>query len=358
MKALIAAAGSGTRLRPLTFSTNKQLLKVVNKPLLLYPFEALVETGIKEFGIIVNETRPAVEELLGDGSKWGVKITYINQPKPLGLAHVVKIARDFLANDRFVYILGDNIFTKGILPAFEHFEKTQADALLTVVKHKENYRLGVPIFDEAGKLTQVVEKPENPPNEFGVPGLYMFGPKVFEAYDDADDGIKPSGRGELEITDLYSYLLRHNRKVEVHELKGRWFDPGKFDDMITTHHFLLDDLEADGEKADVDDLSVISGVMVAEKDVKIIQSRIVGPSHIGEGTIIKNSTIGPYVTIGANCRIENVVITNSVVYDNAVIENVDEVIIDSLIGKHSHIWQAKHQSTSLFIGDHCSVRLT
>lgn len=357
MKAIIAAGGMGTRLRPLTFSSNKQLLPVLNKPLLLYPFEAILETGIKEIGLIVNETRPAVENLLGDGSKWGVKVTYIDQPKPLGLAHVVKISEDFLDGHPFVYILGDNIFSSGIMKPFTKFTSTNPEGLLTIIKHKENKRLGVPIFNDSGRLIQVVEKPENPPNEYGVPGLYMFSPAIFQAFK-GNDGIKPSPRGELEITDLYNYLLTHNYRVETEKINGRWLDPGKFDDMISTHHFLLDQLEDNRGNATIDSDSVVQGPIVAGDNVQIIQSRIVGPVHIAPGTIIKNCTVGPYVTVGANCNLSSVAVANSVIYDNSTLEKVGHLIIDSLIGKNTHVWEANHESVSLFIGDYCSVRLT
>jgi len=356
MKAIIAAGGSGTRLRPLTFSSNKQLLPVLNKPLLLYPFEAILETGIKEIGLVVNETRPAIENLLGDGSKWGVKVTYINQAKPLGLAHVVKISQEFLDGQPFVYILGDNIFTDGIMKPFSLFAKTKPDGLLTYIKHKENKRLGVPYFDNKGKLVEVVEKPENPPNNFGVPGLYMFGPKVFDAFE-GDNAIKPSKRGELEITDLYTYLLKNKYSVESSKIGGLWLDPGKFDDMITTNHALMDLMEDGHNEASVDEKSEIIGTVTSGANTKIIESRIIGPVNLGENVIIKNCTVGPYVTVGSNCSLSNLAISNSVVYESSIIEKTSRVIVDSLIGRNTHVWEAGHESISLFIGDYCNVRI-
>jgi glucose-1-phosphate thymidylyltransferase len=356
MKAIIAAGGSGTRLRPLTFSSNKQLLPILNKPLLLYPFEAIVETGIKEIGLVVNETRPAIEKLLGDGSAWGVKVSYIDQAKPLGLAHVVKICKEFLDGQPFVYLLGDNIFTDGIMVPFKKFVETNPDGLLTYIKHKENKRLGVPYFDEQGKLVEVVEKPENPPNEYGVPGLYMFGPRVFDAFE-GDDAVKPSPRGELEITDLYTYLLKHNYTVETEKIGGSWLDPGKFDDMISTNHVLMDLMEDGHHQARVDEASEVVGTITSGNGSTISESRIIGPVCIGENVTIKNCTVGPYVTIGSGCTISNAAITNSVVYDNAVIEKTNRVIVDSLIGKNTRVWEAGHGSISLFIGDYCNVRI-
>lgn len=338
MKAIIAAGGSGTRLRPLTFSSNKQLLPVLNKPLLLYPFEAILETGIKEIGLVVNETRAAIENLLGDGSRWGVSITYINQEKPLGLAHVVKISKEFLDGKPFAYILGDNIFSGGILQPFNKFAETQPDGLLTYIKHKENRRLGVPYFDNQGKLLKVVEKPENPPNEYGVPGLYMFGPNVFKAFE-GEDAVKPSARGELEITDLYTYLLNHGYRVETEKIDGQWLDPGKFDDMLSANKILLDLEPESDEEADIDQ-----------------DSKIVPPVKLGNRVVIRNSIVGPYVTVGDNCTLENIQITNSVIYENSHIEKTQAKIVDSLIGKNTHVWGADQESISLFIGDYCNVR--
>jgi glucose-1-phosphate thymidylyltransferase len=181
MKAIIAAGGKGTRMYPLTFTSSKQLLPIANKPLILYPLEDIINLGIKEIALVVNDAKPAYQDLLGDGTSLGVKITYIDQPEALGLAHVVKICEEYIAGDSFVYHLGDNIFTAGIKKPYDHFVASRADAVLSIIEHPENFRLGVPYFDEQGKLSHIVEKPNNPPNKFGIPGLYMFSSKVFEA---------------------------------------------------------------------------------------------------------------------------------------------------------------------------------
>ncbi len=355
MKAIIAAGGSGTRLRPLTFSSNKQLLPVLNKPLLFYPFEAILETGIKEIGLVVNETRPAIENLLGDGSRWGVEVSYIDQPKPLGLGHVVKISEEFLDGQPFVFILGDNIFSQGIVKPFNKFASLQPDALLTIIKHKENKRLGVPYFDDQGKLVKVVEKPENPPNEYGVPGLYMFGPTVFRAFE-GEGAVKPSSRGELEITDLYTYLLNHDYRVETGDVEGIWTDPGKFDDMILSHRLLMDDIREYKNQATVDADSRIEGKVMAGKGTKINNSQIIGPVHIDENVEINNSVIGPYVAIGSGSVITNTTISDSVVYEQTTIENTGIGIAHSLIGRRVHVGKMKNDKISLFIGDNCDIK--
>lgn len=357
MKAIIAAGGSGTRLRPLTFSSNKHLLPVANKPLLLYPFESIVETGIKEIGIIVNQTKPAIESLLGDGSKWGVTVTYIDQPEALGLAHVVKISQDFLDGSPFIYHLGDNIFTEGIMRPFKHFEKTMPDGLVTMVEHEENYRLGVPFFDENGVFNRYVEKPENPPNKYGIPGLYMFSSNVFGAFS-GNDAIKPSARGELEVGDLYNWLIDHNYSVEAEELEGNWMDPGKFDDMLAANAFMLDQAQDSKVEGEVDDFTKISGKVTVGKGSTITSSEITGPVAIADNVHITDAKIGPHVSIDKDCHIEGVTMTNSVVMEGTKVENVATPLTDSLIGKNTHVWEEKEESVSLFIGDHCNVRLT
>ena len=357
MKAIIAAGGKGTRLRPLTFSSNKHLLPIANKPLLLYPVEAIAETGIHEVGIIVNETRPAVEALLGTGSKWGLKFTYINQPEPLGLAHVVKISQDFLGQSPFVYHLGDNIFSAGIMRPFNHFIKEKPDALLTIVKHPENFRLGVPYFDPQGRLIKVVEKPPQPPNPYGVPGLYFFNPKVFSAFE-GKHAIQPSARGELEITALYNFMLDQGYRVDTEEIDGIWLDPGKFNDMLEANQLMLARLDDRDIKGQVNASTKLTGVVIVGKDSQIIKSQIIGPVHISTGVTVKNSTIGPHVSIDRNCTIANCVIKNSIIMEQSTLKDIDTPIVDSLIGKNTHVWGEHQQSVSLFIGDHCTIRLS
>ncbi len=356
MKAIIAAGGTGTRLRPLTFSSNKHLLPIANKPLILYPVESIAETGIREVGIIVNETRPAVENLLGDGSKWGLNITYINQPQALGLAHVVKISEPFLGREPFVYHLGDNIFSAGIMKPFSHFNKENPDALLTIVKHKENFRLGVPYFDKQGKLIKVVEKPPHPPNLYGVPGLYFFNHHVFEAFS-GQDQIQPSARGELEITDLYNYMLKKGYRVDSEEVEGIWLDPGKFNDMLEANRLMLDRIDDRLIQGQVDTQSTLKDIVVIGPNSTVTESVITGPVHIASGVTIKNSHIGPHVSIDRNSHIENCTLIDSIILEDADLKNIRTPISNSLVGKKTHVWEENHNSVNLFIGDHCSVCL-
>lgn len=358
MKAIIAAGGRGTRLRPITFTSNKHLIPIANKPLLLYSVEDIAQTGIKEVGVIVNETRTEVENLLGDGSKWGFKITYIFQEKPLGLAHIVKISKDFLDGEPFVYHLGDNIFTDGIMRPFKHFVEKNPDALLTIVEHPENQRLGVPYFDKNGKLIKVVEKPKNPPNKFGVPGLYFFNNRVFEAFEGKDQ-VKPSSRGEYEITDLYTYMIQHGFRVEVEQIDGWWKDPGKMEDILDANRLILDKFNGHSIEGIVDDQSEMSGDIVVEKGTTIVNSVIRGPVVIGRNCVIENSYIGPFSSIYHGCTIRNAEIENSVLLENASIINISSRVDHSLIGKDAKVSRdsIKPKAFRFLLGDMADVKL-
>lgn len=357
LKAIIAASGKGTRLRPLTFTSNKHLLPIANKPLLLYALENVVSVGVKEIGVIVNESRPAITNLLGDGSKWGVKISYIDQPEPLGVAHVVKISEKFLRESPFVYHLGDNIFTAGIQNPCKHFLKTKPDAMLTIIEHEENYRLGVPFFED-GKLIKVVEKPKNPPNKFGIPGLYFFTPHVFEAFR-GKDAVKPSARGELEITDLFNYLLQHGYRVEVAKIKGEWLDPGKFDDSLHANRVLLDVNCKKDVKGQIDKDSKLMGKVAVGEKSEIKNSQIFGPTSIGDNVYIENSYIGPYTSVDSNCRIMGSAVENSIIMEGVDIVDCPTRIEASMIGKKSiiHGNRSVNPSYKLTVSDMSIIEL-
>jgi glucose-1-phosphate thymidylyltransferase len=256
-----------------------------------------------------------------------------------------------------VYHLGDNIFTEGIMRPFNHFVKTKPDALLTMVEHEENFRLGVPFFDAEGKLEKVVEKPENPPNKFGVPGLYFFNSNVFKAFD-GEGKVVPSARGEYEITDLYTYLLHHNYTVEVEEVDGRWMDPGKFGDMIEANTYILSLMKSATISGQVDGQSQLEGLVAVGAGSSIQNSKIVGPTAIGENVMIENCYIGPNVAIDNNCNLRGVTIRNSVIMEETAMTDISMPIVDSLIGKKTQVWEEKQQAVSLFIGDYCKIRLT
>lgn len=357
MKAIIAAGGKGTRLYPLTFTSNKHLIPIANKPLLLYPVEDIASVGIKEVGVIVNETKPAIENLLGNGSKWGLKITYIDQPVALGIGHVVMISETFLAGEPFVYHLGDNIFTNGIKKPFDYFAKEKPDAVLTIIEHPENHRLGVPFFDENGKLLKVVEKPQNPPNKYGVPGLYFFNHNVFKAFK-GPDRVKPSERrGEYEVPDLYSWLIEHNYRVEAAEIDGEWRDPGKFDDSLDANRLLLDLKCKTNIKGKVDKATHITGEVEAGKRSVIKNSQIEGPVSIGENVYVENSQIKPHTSIANGCKVINSQIGYSIIMEDVTIENIRKPIDASMIGKHAVIRsdKAAKPTYNFTISDHSHI---
>lgn len=356
-KAIIAAGGKGTRLRPLTFTANKHLLPIANKPLLLYPLEHVLALGITDIGVVVNETRHAIEEVLGDGSRWGVKITYIHQPEPLGVGHVVMIAEKFLGKSPFVYILGDNIFTEGIQEPFERFKKEKPVALLTIIEHEENYRLGVPFFED-GNLVKVVEKPKKPPNRYGVPGLYFFTHQVFEAFH-GKDAIKPSTRGEFEIVDLYNWLLDHGMRVEVQEVKGEWLDPGKFDDSLDANRLMLERYCTDRVEGSVDKDSKLVGRVQVGKGSEITNSQIVGPVTIGSHAHIHDSFIGPYTSIADRCKISNAAIEYSIIMEGADIIDTPNRIEASMIGKDAtvHGTRSANPAYKLTVSDMSKIEL-
>lgn len=335
LKAIIAAGGKGTRLRPLTFTANKHLLPIANKPLIFYPIENITAVGIKEVGIVVNESKEAIKKILGKGEKWGLNITYINQPEPLGVAHVVKISEPFLKKSPFVFILGDNIFTNGIQKPFNYFVKTKPDALLTMIEHQENFRLGVPFFED-GKLVKVVEKPKNPPNKFGVPGLYFFNHSVFEAFK-GKDKIRASARGEYEITELYNYLLKNGYRVQAKEIKGEWLDPGKFDDSLLANRILLNRNCKRQILGAVDKDSKITGNVQIGKGSEIINSQIIGPVSIAENVHIENSHIGPFTSIANGCELKSSAVENSILMERIDISDIPGRIQGSLIGKDATI---------------------
>lgn len=346
MKAIIPTGGRGTRMRPLTFSTNKHFIPVANKPLIFYPIETITEVGIKEVGITYNPGyKEEVEAMLGDGSRWGLQFTYILQEEPKGLANIFQVCEKFLAGEPFVLHLGDNIFVDGIKDLVTHFKKEKPDGLVAMVHHQENTRLGVPYFNSDGHLVKYVEKPTNPPHDFAIPGIYFFTSKVFDCFK-GEDAIKPSQRGEYEISAPYQWLIDHGRRVDVLEYKGKWLDPGKIDDWLSANEYLLE--HKYGKK-------VIQG-----KETQVKNSKIEGPTSIGDKVIIENSHIGPFTSIGNSCEVINSKIKRSILMDGVkILDVLDHPIEDSLIGTDTQVVGAngKGATTSLFVGEKCRIKL-
>lgn len=352
MKALILSGGKGTRLRPITHTTAKQLLPVANKPILFYGIEAVKEAGIKNVGIVVGETKNEIKNAVGGGEKWGINVTYIEQEAPLGLAHAVKISQNFIGDDSFVMYLGDNLIKDGITSLVKEFEKTRPNAqiLLAHVSHPEQF--GV-VELKGRKVIRLVEKPRKPKSDLALVGVYMFDKSIFEAV----NSIKPSWRKELEITDAIQYLIDHNFTVRPHIITGWWKDTGKLEDILEANRILLDDLKTQ-IKGKVDKKSKLFGKVRIEKGAEIRNSVIRGPVIIGDNSRIVNSYIGPFTSVYFNVTIENSEIEHSIILEKSKIKDIRR-IEDSLVGQNVEILKsdAKPSAYRIMVGDSSHIEV-
>ncbi|HKZ34861.1 MAG TPA: glucose-1-phosphate thymidylyltransferase [Patescibacteria group bacterium] len=358
MKALITAGGHGTRLRPLTFTSNKHLIPVANKPMIFYSLEAVRGAGITDIGMIVNETRPVIEELLGNGKKFGVHITYIDQDEPRGLGHCLMIAERFLGKDPFVFYLGDNVLAGGIDGFVSEFKKTKPNCQLLLAKVPDPERFGVAVLNKKGEVIRTVEKPKHPETPFAITGVYLLDHHCFEAFR-GKDAIKISARGEFEIPDVFQYLLDHGYKVRAHNVTGWWKDTGKMEDLLAANRLVLE-RQTDGEiKGSVDKISKLAGIVRIGKGTKIVNSELRGPVVIGENVEVRDSYIGPFTSLYNGCVIHNSEIEHSVVLGNVTIRDVERRIDNSLIGQDVTIVQNhRHPKTySFMVGDNAKVHL-
>lgn len=362
LKALIPTGGRGTRMQPMSFYTNKHFIPVANKPLIFYPVEAVAEAGVKEVGILYNPGLHGGLELtqgfLGDGSKWGLKFTYILQPKPLGVANEIEVAEEFIDGDRFFLHLGDNIFSEGIKKEVEYFLKKKPNGMVTMVHHPENWRLGVPYFDKDGRLVKYVEKPKNPPHDFAIPGIYFADANIFKCFK-GKDRIQPSARGEYEISATFQWLIDHGYRVEVIEYKGKWLDPGKFDDWIDSNQYLLDKKLQPKIESRLDKTAILKNRVYVGKKCNIKNSEIRGPVSISNNVTITDAYIGPFTSIGEGCVIQSARIENCVLMNNVVITDVKGQIDNSLIGPESEISgnHGQRKCYEFFIGEKASIKL-
>ncbi len=353
MKALITSGGRGTRLRPLTHTQNKHLIPVANKPIIQYAIEYCAQAGITEIGIVYSAESNAVPEALGDGSQFGVSLTFIPQEAPLGLAHVVKISQDFIGEEPFVFYLGDNMVVGGLRHFIEAFEKNKSNCHLTLAKVKDPQRFGVPEI-VGDRIVRIEEKPKYPKSDYAVAGIYIYDKSIFEAV----NNIKPSERGELEISDAHQYLLDHNFKITYSEITGWWKDTGKPYDLLEANRLILDNLEPRIE-GEADDNSLVTGKVTLESGSKIINSTVRGPVIIGKDTIIENSYIGPFTSIYDNCQIKNSEVEFSIILKDCKIIDVDIRIEHSLLGNDVEVIKtAGRPATHRFlIGDQSRVEL-
>jgi len=353
VKALIASGGRGTRLRPLTHTQNKHLIPIANKPILHYAIEAAVDAGIKQIGIICNADSNEVQTAIGNGKRWNVKITYIPQKAPLGLAHVVRISQKFIGKDDFIFYLGDNMVVGGVKRFIDEFEKSDCNCFLTLAKVKDPERFGVPVIKN-GKIVRVEEKPKNPKSHFAVAGIYIYDHHIFEAV----KNIKASERGEFEISDAHTYMIQKGYKVGYSEITGWWKDTGKPTDLLEANRLVLDNLtpRIDGQ---VDKASTVAGKVIVEAGAKVTNSVVRGPAIIGSNAIIENSYIGPFTSIGNNTAIRNAEVEYSIVLRDCKISNVKIRIEGSILGNDVEIVEAsgKPHVHRFMIGDQSRVEV-
>ena len=353
MKGLILSGGKGTRLRPLTHTSAKQLVPVANKPVLFYGIEAMAAAGITEVGIIVApETGDEIRAAAGDGSRFGVSITYVDQAEPLGLAHAMLTAEQFLGDEPFVMYLGDNLLRHGIVELVETFRSEAPDALilLTPVPDPEHY--GVAELED-GRVSRLVEKPAAPKTDLALVGVYMFTPAILAAA----RSIEPSARGELEITDAIQALVDGGSRVDPHIVHGWWKDTGQVQDMLEANRLILDELEErlDGELVE----SRVEGRVVVEKGALLERATVRGPAVIGAGARIVDAYIGPYTAIGAGVTIERAELEHSIVLEGSEVRDLDHRIEASLIGRNCRIGRgpALPRAHRFVVGDNSEIAI-
>lgn len=351
MKGLILSGGQGTRLRPLTYTGAKQLVPVANKPVLFWAIEDLVEAGITDIGIVVGDTANHIKAAVGDGSAFGARVTYLPQDAPRGIAHGIKIARDFIGDERFVLFLGDNFIRDGVVPLVNAFRDSPMNCQIILYKVPNPQDLGVAIIED-GRVKRLVEKPKQFISDLAVIGIYMFDHNVFAAV----DAIKPSARGELEITETIQYLIDNGYDVRSHLLTGWWIDTGKMQDILDANRLILDVMEPRNDGVVEGDTRLI-GRVILEKGAQVINSTVRGPAIIGERTRVENSYIGPYTSIYHDCVIVGSEIEHSVILENSRILDIGQRIEDSLIGRNVEIAKSnsKPKAYRMVVGDFSRV---
>jgi len=356
MKGLILSGGKGTRLRPLTYTSAKQLVPVANKPVLYYAIESMIEAGITEIGIVVGDTRAEIKAAVGDGARFGARVTYIEQDEPRGLAHAVMIAEDFLADTPFVMYLGDNLIAGGITSLVEEYRTSgcNSEILLAEVPNPEQF--GVAELSPGGKVERLVEKPKEPKSNLALVGVYMFDSHIFESV----HRIKPSARGELEITDAIQDLIDRGLSVHPHIVRGWWKDTGKLEDMLEANRIVLEALDVPRHKEDAGNGSRIEGRVLIGEGVEIVDSLVRGPVVLGDGARLEHAFVGPYTSIGERCKIERCEIENSIVLADCEIKDIPLRIDGSLIGRNVRIVKTdqKPKAYRFMLGDNSEVGIT
>lgn len=352
MKALILSGGAGTRLRPITHTSAKQLIPVANTPILFYGLQAIAEAGIGEVGIVVGDTAAEVEEAVGDGSRWGVEVTYIHQDAPRGLAHAVLISREFLGDDHFVMYLGDNVLLEGLSRFVQQFEAHTPDAQIFLAKVPEPERFGVAVL-EGDRIVRLVEKPKDRISDLALVGVYLFDASIHEAA----ASVEPSWRGELEITDSIQYLIDGGKNVRAEMVDGWWKDTGKLEDLLEANRMMLSVMEPRVE-GEVDAASRLVGPVTIEPGAKIVRSVIRGPVVIGEDTVVEDSLVGPHASIYFGCSVRGSEIRDSIVMERCRIEGVP-AMAQSLLGKDVEVTRGTQDRAAhrLMLGDQSQIEV-
>jgi glucose-1-phosphate thymidylyltransferase len=351
MKGLILSGGKGTRLRPLTYTSAKQLVPVANKPVLFYGLEAMADAGIRQVGIVVGDTAAEIRAAVGDGSRWGLEVTYIEQDAPRGLAHAVLISEPYLGHEPFVMYLGDNLLNRGIRQFVEQFAATRPAAQILLTHVPDPQMFGVAELRD-GKVVGLVEKPKEPKSDLALVGVYMFGPAIF----DSVKHIQPSFRNELEITDAIQDLIDRGLEVRPHIVDGWWKDTGKLEDVLEANRLILDTLERRIEGT-VDAASRIEGKVVVEPGAVVERSIVRGPVIIGARARIIHAYVGPFTSIMNDVEIRDAEIEHSIVLEGSVISDLQNRVEDSLIGRNVRIYRepVKPSAFRFMLGDNSEV---
>ena len=351
MRALVLSGGEGSRLRPITHTNAKQLIPIANTPILFHVLSAIRDAGITEVGIVVGQTAAEIEAAVGDGSAWGLTVTYIPQEAPLGLAHAVLTAADFVRGRPFVMYLGDNVLLEGITRFVEEFERNRPDAQIFLARVPEPERFGVAVL-EGDRVVKLVEKPREHISDLALVGVYLFDDQVLEAA----EAIEPSWRGELEITDAIQWMIDHGRTVRAEMVGGWWKDTGKPEDLLEANRMMLSTLErrVDGE---IDATSRLEGTVVVVAGAKVVGSPIVGPAVVGPGTLVEGSRIGPDASISGGCEIRGSGVADSIVMEGCRIVGVPG-ITGSILGRSVEVRHARPGGLHrLVLGDQSRVEV-
>lgn len=354
MKGLVLSGGLGTRLRPLTYTGAKQLVPIANKPVLFYALESLVAASITDIAIVVGDTQAQIRAAVGDGSRFGARVTYLVQDAPRGIAHGILIAREFLGDSPFVLFLGDNFLREGIVPYVEQFRRGDCHAQILLYPVPNPQDFGIAVLQD-GRVVRVIEKPREPPSNLAVIGIYMFDHHVFEIV----PHLRPSARGELEITDTIQGLIDAGYRVEAPIVQGAWIDTGKKADMLEANRLILETLERDVPPDVLDGDSQAHGKVVLAPDARVINSVIRGPAIIGPRTRIVNAYVGPFTSIDHDCEIVACEIEHSIVLEGTRLHDIPHRIEDSLIGRHVEIHRSPHKPKAykLMLGDYSRVEV-